>query len=171
MLFVVCYTQSIKEPDKDFLPNKTLQSVSEIWTSLTWLGWFGFRLKPIFATAKAASKNTTCFKSDPKWLENNHLAKFTKVQSKSLTHSVHSKSFAKTTPIWLSKPVCYKPAISTRQKGVFINEKDTYIRSNIIKQMFESWVVMLKQIIGKIPTFASTSCSKIDNTHKTQDLT
>ena len=25
-----------------------LQSVSRTWTSLTWLWWFGFRLKPIF---------------------------------------------------------------------------------------------------------------------------
>ena len=31
-----------------------LECVSWIWTSLTWLWWFGFRLEPIFATAPIA---------------------------------------------------------------------------------------------------------------------
>ena len=33
-----------------------LECLSRIWTSLTLLWWFGERLKPIFATAPAASK-------------------------------------------------------------------------------------------------------------------
>ena len=44
-----------------------IQSVSRIWTSLTWLissCWFGFRLKPIFATAPSCLKNRC---SLPKW--------------------------------------------------------------------------------------------------------
>ena len=34
----------------------------------------GFRLKPIFTTTTAASKNDSHFKSGQKWLKNNHLA-------------------------------------------------------------------------------------------------
>ena len=56
------------------------------FTSLTWLWWFDFRLKPIFATAPAPSN--TCFKSGQKWLQNNHLTLFTKVQSKSFFLSI-----------------------------------------------------------------------------------
>ena len=39
-------------------------------------GWFGFCLKPIFATVPAVLKNTTHFKSGQKWLKNCHLAFF-----------------------------------------------------------------------------------------------
>ncbi len=35
---------------------------------------YNFRLEPIFATAQAASKNDSCFKSGPKELKNDHLA-------------------------------------------------------------------------------------------------
>ena len=35
--------------------------------------WFGLRLKPIFATAPAASKNYAFSKSGQKWLKNNNL--------------------------------------------------------------------------------------------------
>ena len=34
----------------------------------------GFRLKPIFASAQAASKIDAHFKNGQKWLKNNHLA-------------------------------------------------------------------------------------------------
>ena len=50
---------------------------------------FDCRLKPIFATAPAASKNTTHLKCGKKWSRNNHhLATFTKIQSKSQMHIV-----------------------------------------------------------------------------------
>ncbi len=38
------------------------------------LWWFDFRLKPIYTTAPAASKNDAQFKSGQNRLENNHLA-------------------------------------------------------------------------------------------------
>ena len=41
-----------------------------------------------FATAPAASKNTTQFKSGEKWLKNNTLTSFSKVKFKSLIHTV-----------------------------------------------------------------------------------
>ena len=40
--------------------------VSGIWTSLTWLWWFGLRLEPIWPTAPAASINTILFKGGEK---------------------------------------------------------------------------------------------------------
>ena len=42
---------------------------------------FDFSLEPIFDTAPFVSENTAHFKIDQKWLENNHLASFTKVKS------------------------------------------------------------------------------------------
>ena len=39
-------------------------------------------------TVPIASKNTTHFKSGLKWLENSHLATFTKLQSKSLLNPI-----------------------------------------------------------------------------------
>ena len=56
--------------------NRQIKFTSGIWTSLTWLRWFGFRLRTIFASATAASRNTACFKSGQKCLKNNHLAPF-----------------------------------------------------------------------------------------------
>ena len=41
-----------------------LGCVSGIWTSLSWLRWFGFRLEPIF-TAPRMPQNITCI--DQKW--------------------------------------------------------------------------------------------------------
>jgi len=35
--------------------------------------WFGFRLKPIYTTALAASENDACFKRTHNQLKNNHL--------------------------------------------------------------------------------------------------
>jgi len=40
-----------------------IQSVSRIWASLISRWWFEFRLKPIFNTAPAASKNNVQFRS------------------------------------------------------------------------------------------------------------
>ena len=37
--------------------NCRVQSVSQIWASKNCIRWFGFRLKPIFDIAIAASKN------------------------------------------------------------------------------------------------------------------
>ena len=65
----------------DTLCSKELDKLNFIWQ-------FDFRLKPIFYTAPAAPKNTAHFKSGQKWIENNPLASFAKVKSKSLTHSV-----------------------------------------------------------------------------------
>ena len=39
-----------------------LQSVSQIWTSLNCIWWFGFKLGLIFITAPAASENDARFK-------------------------------------------------------------------------------------------------------------
>ena len=52
--------------------------VSGIWTSLTWLWWFGFRLKPILGYYRATPKGT----------KNNRLDTLTKVLLKSLKHYV-----------------------------------------------------------------------------------
>jgi hypothetical protein len=51
-----------------------VQSVSRIWARYIYLWWFGFRLKPIFITAPAASKNNAQFKSSQNRLETNHFA-------------------------------------------------------------------------------------------------
>ena len=52
-----------------------LQSVSWIWTSLTWLILvMVFSLVLNFAAVAAASKNDTYFKSGQEWLEIDHLA-------------------------------------------------------------------------------------------------
>ena len=47
-----------------------------IWTRLTWLRWFDFRLDPIFDIA--AAKKPTRFKSGQKWNNNNNLASLTR---------------------------------------------------------------------------------------------
>ena len=49
---------------------------------------FNFRLKLIFATLTAASKNATSFKSDQNKLKNSNHAYFTKVPFKSMIHSL-----------------------------------------------------------------------------------
>ena len=51
-----------------------LQCVSRIWAILTWLQFLIRRLKLIFTTAPAASKNGACFKNGHNQLKNNHLA-------------------------------------------------------------------------------------------------
>ena len=60
-----------------------IQCVSEIWTSLHWFGGFilgtsQFLLLPQLPTSRVVKSDT----------QNNHLATFTKVQSKSLIHYV-----------------------------------------------------------------------------------
>ena len=51
---------------------RVLDELNLIWRFDLWLD-------PIFATAAAASKNTTRFKSYQKWSKNNRLTSFTKV--------------------------------------------------------------------------------------------
>jgi len=53
---------------------KYIQSVSGIWASSTCWWWIDFRLKPIYTTAPAASKNNARFESGQNQLENDHLA-------------------------------------------------------------------------------------------------
>jgi len=50
-----------------------LQSVSRIWASYISRWWFGFRLKLIFNTAEAASKNDASFKKDQNRMKNMQL--------------------------------------------------------------------------------------------------
>ena len=65
-----------------------LTCVSEIWTCLTWLWWFDFRLEQILANDPAISKYVASFQSGQKGSKNNQLATFTKVRPKSLIHTV-----------------------------------------------------------------------------------
>jgi len=51
-----------------------LQRVSQIWASYIFQLWFGFKLKPIFNTAPAASKNTAQFKSGQNRLKKMQIA-------------------------------------------------------------------------------------------------
>jgi len=48
----------------DNTTTNVVQSVSQIYTSQTWLWQFGCRLEPLFTTAPVASKNDGPFKSD-----------------------------------------------------------------------------------------------------------
>ena len=72
-----------------------LLCVSGIWKSF---GGYGFRLILIFANDTAAPKIVACIKSGQKWPPKNHLTTFTKVQSKSLIHTVYV-SFSRVHPL------------------------------------------------------------------------
>jgi len=51
-----------------------VQSVSQICAIWNSRSWFSFRLKSIFNTAPAASKNDAQFKGGQNWLKNKQLA-------------------------------------------------------------------------------------------------
>ena len=55
---------------------------------LTWFCWFGFRLKPISGNNRPAQETVAHIQSSEKWNQTNHCATFTKVQYKSLKHSL-----------------------------------------------------------------------------------
>ena len=64
----------------------------EIWTSLTWQWGFGYRLKSISGNYRGAPKIVAKLKSAKKWLKNDLMATFNKVQRTSLTHFVFKKT-------------------------------------------------------------------------------
>ena len=53
---------------------RIVQSVSQIWASLSFIWWSSFRLKAIFTTTSAASKNEAHFQSGKNRLKNNNFA-------------------------------------------------------------------------------------------------
>ena len=59
------------------------QGLEQAWLETC---WFCFRLKPIFAKALVVPKNIPHLKSGIQWPKNNHLASFTKSESKSQIH-------------------------------------------------------------------------------------
>jgi len=79
------------------------QYVSEIWTNLTWLWWFGFRLEPISDKDQATAIIVALFKNGQKWHKNNHLATFSKDQSKSLIYFIQIASLLSLSDLYLDK--------------------------------------------------------------------
>ncbi len=82
--FELCFDLMKKRKFRDLWGN---YSVSEICTYKLNLVWFVFRLKKMFATVSCL-RNDPFLKSVQKWPENIHFALFTKIQSKSLNHTV-----------------------------------------------------------------------------------
>lgn len=63
-----------------------LPCVSRIWYQLNWLCWFSFRLRYY---PNCIKQNITCFRSDQKWPNKNHLDFLIKVKFKLLIHAVY----------------------------------------------------------------------------------
>ena len=55
--------------------------------------WFGARASQLQVMSKSPQRDASHFKNGQKWHKNNHLASFTKVQSKSLIHFVRQETF------------------------------------------------------------------------------